>query len=152
MTTEPALTAVARHLAAVVAAAAKRLARTSEESAGRRPAPGKWSPKEVLGHLIDSAANNHQRFVRMQLLPHLELPGYAQDDWVRLAGYHDLPWRDLCELWAGYNRLLAHLLARADPATLRHTWTLGDGRRVDLEWVARDYVLHMRHHLGRLWE
>jgi len=83
------------------------------QAADPRP-DGKWSRKEILGHLIDSAANNHQRFVRMQHEEALVLPGYRQDDWVRTQNYAAREWRDLVELWMAYNRHLAHILRNAD--------------------------------------
>src|SRR5689334_3349251 len=83
---------------------AKKLTAVSEQTASQRPAPGKWSAKETIGHLIDSAANNHQRFVRMQMQKHLELEGYDGDEWVRLERYTDRPWLDVVNLWECYNR------------------------------------------------
>jgi hypothetical protein len=147
---DPRTSAAASELRTLVRTEADRLARLSEAQASRPRAPGKWSPKEVLGHLIDSAANNHQRFVRMQLRDHLELPGYEQDAWVRLAGYADRPWADLVALWDQYNRGLAHLIGRVDPGALAHTWTSPEGERVDLAWVVRDYLSHLRHHLAQI--
>lgn len=64
-----------------------RLRAIDEKDASLRPGPGKWSKKEILGHLIDSAANNHQRFVRLQLAQRLELPGYEQEGWVSVQHY-----------------------------------------------------------------
>ncbi len=129
---------------------AGRLREISEDAASRRPAPGKWSAKETIGHLIDSAANNHQRFVRMQMLPHLELVGYDGDAWVRVERYQDRAWTDLLALWESYNRHLAHVIRGVDPAVLKHTWTSPEGNVVDLEFVITDYVLHMQHHLDQI--
>jgi hypothetical protein len=56
-----------------------------------KPAPDRWSKKEILGHLIDSAANNHQRFVRAQGTPRLEFPGYEQEFWVATQAYASAP-------------------------------------------------------------
>jgi hypothetical protein len=71
-------------LSRILDQAAPKLSGIGEEEAARRPAAGRWSKKEILGHLIDSACNNHQRFVRTQLSPGLEFPGYEQDSWVRV--------------------------------------------------------------------
>ena len=98
-------------------AAARLLSLTEDES--RVPlAEGKWSAKEVVGHLIDSASNNHQRFVRAQLKEDLVFEGYAQDDWVRVQGYGEEPWPLVVNLWKFYNLHLAHVCraARAQPA------------------------------------
>ena len=126
------------------------LRQIDNRSASVRPAPGKWSKKEILGHLIDSATNNHQRFVRMQLTAHLELPGYDQEEWVRLQHYQDRPWREIIDMWQVYNNQLVEVIRNIDPKSLRNTWRAPDGKDVDLEFVVRDYLVHMRHHLDQI--
>src|ERR1700730_15328386 len=71
----------------------------SEERSRLRPQPDKWCPREVIGHLIDSASNNHQRFVRAQFQEDLVFSGYEQDAWVSVQRYRDAPWEDLITLW-----------------------------------------------------
>ena len=121
----------------------------SEEDAGRSAGPEKWSRKQILGHLIDSAANNHQRFIRMQTTAELHFPGYAQNDWVRLNYYAERPWAEVIALWAAYNRHLAAVMERIAPETLGHIWDWDEGR-YDLEFVVTDYVEHLRHHLEQI--
>src|SRR5437868_14269940 len=82
----------------------------SEAESQRRPKPGKWCPREIIGHLIDSASNNHQRFVRAQFKDDLVFPGYAQNAWVSAQRYQDAPWRDLVTLWAAFNEHLARVV------------------------------------------
>jgi len=118
------------------------------QAADRRP-DGKWSRKEILGHLIDSAANNHQRFVRMQHEEALVLPGYRQNDWVRTQNYAAREWRDLVELWMAYNRHLAHILRNADASAATHIWK-GPAGDVDLQFLIEDYLHHLRHHLQQI--
>ena len=130
--------------------AADRLHLVDEAAASRRPAPGKWSKKEILGHLIDSAANNHQRFVRLQLTARIDLPGYDGDEWVRIQGYQDRPWLDIIELWRRYNTQLASVIRHVDAKALRHVWHTPDGKDLDLEFIMRDYVVHLRHHLDQI--
>src|SRR5262249_58659213 len=89
-----------------------------EEASRRRPAPGKWSPAEVVGHLIDSASNNHQRFVRARWQDDLIFEGYRQDDWVDVQEYVRAPWAELVTLWSGFNRHLARVM-QATPAAVR---------------------------------
>ena len=129
---------------------ADRLRDIKDAAASVRPAPGKWSKKEILGHLIDSAANNHQRFVRLQLASVLNLPGYDGDEWVRLQCYQDRPWSEIINLWQMYNLQLATLIRTVDPTTLQNVWHAPDGKNLDLEFIMRDYVVHMRHHLDQI--
>ena len=136
-------------LSSVVAHALPRLSAIPEQAAGQRPAPNKWSKKEILGHLIDSAANNHQRFIRLQLERDINLPGYEQDGWVRVSCYQDLPWAEIIALWAAYNRHLATIIESIDPSALDHVWH-SPGGDVTLEFIATDYVRHLEHHLQQI--
>jgi DinB superfamily len=130
--------------------AADRLHRIDEATASKRPVPGKWSKKEILGHLIDSAANNHQRFVRLQLYPRIDLPGYDGDEWVRVQAYQDQSWPEIIELWRRYNTQLASVIRNVKPEALRHVWHTPDGKALDLEFIIRDYVVHLQHHLDQI--
>ena len=138
--------------------AAEQLLTVSDQDASRSPAPGKWSKKEIIGHLIDSAANNHSRFVRAQLQEDLVFPGYDQDGWVRLQRYRDCAWTDLVKLWQAYNHHIAFVMASADDESLarpraRHNlhelaWRpVPPTEAATLEYFMRDYVAHLEHHL-----
>jgi broad specificity phosphatase PhoE len=141
-------------------AAARLLALTSEQAAAR-PAPGKWSPKEIIGHLIDSASNNHGRFVRAQLQDDLRFDGYEQEDWVEVQRYQERAWVDLIALWQALNHHIAHVMAAADPEALarpraRHNldalaWQpVSAAQPTSLEYFMRDYVGHLKHHLAQI--
>ena len=136
-------------LASVVAHALPLLSAIPEDAASKKPAPNKWSKKEILGHLIDSAANNHQRFMRLQLQTEISLPGYDQDDWVRLNRYQHRTWNEIVTLWSAYNRHLASVIESLDDSALGHVWHSPDGD-VTLEFIASDYVRHLKHHLAQI--
>ena len=141
---------VADELRGEVAAAVVRLQSIADSRAGTPPAPGKWCPKEILGHLIDSAMNNHQRFVRGQLTAELVFPGYAQDEWVARQGYRERPWPEILDLWQRLNLHLAHTIERL-PAGARSTaCRIGEAPPATLEWWVRDYLRHLRHHLAQI--
>ena len=128
-----------------------RLLAISDDAATRRPAPDAWSKKEILGHLIDSASNNHQRFVRLQNEDGLVLPAYQQNDWVRVQNYAARHWRDLVEFWLAYNRHLVHVMRHADARASAHVWKAAGGDAT-LAFLIEDYLSHLRHHLEQLLE
>jgi DinB superfamily len=127
-----------------------RLAALNEAGVTSPSEPGKWSKKEILGHLIDSASNNHQRFVRAQLSTPLVFPAYAQNEWVETQAYASEAWSDLVELWAAYNRHLLHAVAQIPEESLGHLCKIGDGKQVTLSFLVEDYVDHLEHHLSQL--
>ncbi|HEX8293133.1 MAG TPA: DinB family protein [Pyrinomonadaceae bacterium] len=141
--------------------AAARLLSLTEAEASKPLAEGKWSAKEVVGHLIDSASNNHQRVVRAQLKGDLVFPGYAQDEWVRVQAYREEPWPLLVNLWKFYNLHLAHVCRHAPErerlrARREHNlheigWApVPPEEPSTLEHLMRDYVGHLRNHLRQV--
>jgi len=104
----------------------------------------------LLGHLIDSASNNHQRFVRAMLHPSLDFPGYEQDGNLRVQAVQDAEWPVLVSLWAAYNRYLAHVVAHIPPSKLETPCRIGTGEPVTLGFLATDYLRHLRHHLHQI--
>jgi hypothetical protein len=138
-----------RRLAELLATVPTRLAEVSEREVEKPRTAESWSAKEILGHLIDSAANNHQRFVRMQTGEPTTLPGYAQEFWVDVQAYREEPWADLIALWTQYNRHLLHVLTRIPPARLEHSGVVA-GESVTLGFVVTDYVSHMEQHLRQI--
>ena len=138
-------------LQSAVARESANLRRITEAQALERPPkPGAWSRKEELGHLIDSAANNHLRFVRGSFEQEFRGPGYSQDDWVRAHGYHELPWPALLDFWESYNRLLVEVVRRIPAERLETKCFIGSGQMVTLGFVIEDYVLHMQHHIDHI--
>ena len=124
---------------------------------------GAWSRKQILGHLIDSAANNHQRFVRGQATGDLVFSGYDADEWVDAQKYTDRSWPDLIELWRAYNLHLVHVVASIPEPVRQHTrnkhsldkiafHTVDPGTPATLEYLIRDYLDHLKHHLGQILE
>src|SRR5712671_405250 len=137
------------------------LERMSDEETRKRPRPGKWCPREIIGHLIDSASNNHQRFVRAQFQDDLVFSGYEQDAWVSAQRYRDAPWDELIALWRNFNLHIARIMEavpkdeRIRPRA-RHNldvlaWrTISREEPATLDYFMSDYVAHLKHHLAQI--
>ena len=127
-----------------------RLERLPKNRIETKPTPSNWSPKEELGHLLDSAANNHQRIVRAQFENNPAMPGYEQNRWVAVHAYQRRDWKALIEVWQAMNRqLLAAAEAVPDSAWSR-TLTVAGAEPMTLQFVFDDYVDHMLHHLQHI--
>ena len=131
------------------------------EALAKRPAPDKWSKKEIIGHLIDSAYNNHQRFVRATSQENLVFQGYDQNEWVRRNQYQSREVDELLTAWATANRHLAKAIESL-PEELRKRKTtdhnfhqicmniLTEGEETSLKYLVWDYIWHLEHHLGQI--
>jgi hypothetical protein len=144
------MTAAIARLEELLRTVPRRLADVPDDTAAHKPAPNRWSKKEILGHLIDSAANNHQRFVRAQSTPRLESPRYEQEFWVAAQSYATESWPDLVNLWLLYNRHLLHVVKAMPAEVLSHECVITGYAEMTLEALIVDYVRHMEHHLTQL--
>jgi len=127
-----------------------RLRALDEEASARPREVGKWAPRQVLGHLIDSAFNNYHRVIRAQQANELRFPGYQQEHWVDAGGYTRRPWTELIDLWTQVNRQFAHALAGAPAAHENTPCFVGEDAPVTLAFLAHDYVRHLEHHLRQV--
>jgi len=144
-----------------IVSATARLREIADADSRKKDSPDDWAPIEILGHLIDSAANNHQRFVRAQFTDDLVFSGYEQNQWVSSQRYLDESWAAVIELWSAYNLHLLHaasvipedvLTKPRSPHTLDQiAFNLVDkNEAATLEYLIRDYVDHLRHHLQQI--
>jgi hypothetical protein len=141
---------LSRRLAQTIERELPNVRALSDEQASLARAPGKWCAKEELGHLIDSAANNHIRFVSGALESQFRGPGYAQDEWVRLHGYETAPWSAIVDFWFAYNSFLTGLIERIPESQLETQCFIGTDEPVTLWFLIDDYILHMQHHIDQL--
>ena len=150
-----------KDLKAALAKATPLLEAIDDDASRNRPAPRKWCPREVLGHLIDSASNNHGRFLRALDQDSLVFPGYDQNAWVEAQRYRDTPWRDLISLWRDFNLHIARVMeaapadARSRPRTDHNldqiAWkTVPRTTPTTLDYLMEDYVGHLKHHLNQI--
>ncbi len=130
----------------------------SAEQAATPPRPGKWSPAELIGHLIDSASNNHGRFLRAQQTDAMTGLPYDQDFWVQQQQYRSANWPELVQLWASFNRLIARLMEATPHDRLfskrtEHNLdriafkTVPATEAITLHYFMVDYLAHLEHHL-----
>jgi hypothetical protein len=144
------MTELSEKLLSLVETGEPRLRQISETESIQPILAGGWSRKQIIGHLIDSASNNHQRFVRAALQDSLDFPGYDQGGCVRVQAVQDADWQLLVKLWAAYNRYLAHVIACLPASKLETACRIGSSAAVTLGFLATDYVTHLNHHLSQL--
>lgn len=113
-----------------------------------RPAPDKWSKKEILGHLCDSAINNLDRFLKVQYeeQPYVVQP-YNQVQWVILQNYQERPLQDIVTLFQTLNNQIVHVLQNIPSEKLPYICDIGNKEEKILEWLIQDYLEHMEHHI-----
>ena len=139
-----------KELRALIDKIPHRLSKLPASQVESKPALSSWSPKEELGHLLDSAANNHQRIVRTQLDDEPKMPGYDGDAWVELHRYQQRNWQDMVELWRALNQQLLTAAEAAPDAAWARTCTIADSPPLTLKFVFEDYIDHMLHHLQHI--
>ncbi|HEY5968072.1 MAG TPA: DinB family protein [Chitinophagaceae bacterium] len=130
-----------------------KLKQISSEELLKRPAQGKWSKKEILGHLIDSAINNLKRFTEIQFLPQpYTVISYQQNELVIVNNYQDLPLQQLLDLWQSLNRQIVFVVKTipADKLNYPVDPQYESREMKTLKWIICDYVAHMEHHFRQI--
>jgi len=119
-----------------------------QESFSAKPWPGKWSKKEIIGHLIDSATNNHQRFVRTQFENKPAIV-YNQNKWNEFNFYQQISGQQIISFWTIYNQQLIKLISNIPKANLQLECRIGE-KLLTLDFLITDYVDHLEHHLRQV--
>lgn len=143
---------LSQEMSLLVADASRALREMNAVEWGRTRGPGTWSRVEILGHLIDSAANNHQRFVRAAAHGDLVWPGYDQVAMVQVQQFGRLRPGLVLRLWESFNLYLAQMIAILPEERMLTRCTIGGDPPVTLEFLITDYVVHMQHHLRQIFE
>src|ERR1041384_46366 len=142
---------VAADLHAAIAEGVVMFSEIDDAKSRTRARPDGWSVREIVGHLIDSACNNHRRFVIGQGTGVARFDGYVQDEWVSRQGYAEEAWADLVALWAAYNRHLRHVMQHTSIEAAAMSALAPDGSApVTIGFLMQDYVRHLRHHLEQV--
>jgi len=114
-----------------------------------KPSPSKWSKKEILGHMVDSAQNNIRRFVVAQYEENPKIV-YNQDKWVTIANYQHYDSADLISLWYLLNKHIVVILKNLRPEMAQRKIQTDESHTI--EWLAQDYIKHLLHHLHQVLE
>jgi len=122
----------------------------TDQEAAMRPVPEKWTKKEILGHLIDSACNNQQKFVRTMAQKDLDFVGYQQNHWVDVQKYASADWNNLIDLWHSFNLHIAHIIENVSPDVLENTINIEGAGTFTLKFIMQDYGEHLKHHLKQI--
>lgn len=139
--------ATSQHLLDTIQKALPLLQQISDADASIKPVPEKWSYKEIIGHLIDSAGNNQQKFVRCIQQNGVNMPPYEQDTWVAIQHYNDADWNHVLNTWYTINTHIAHIMQHIPAGALQNEIYIGDKGPYTLEFIVRDYPEHLKHHL-----
>ena len=143
--------AIAADLHAALTEGLGLFAGVDEALSGVRAKPNGWCAREIVGHLIDSACNNHRRFILGQTPGLAKFDGYDGDVWVSRQRYADESWADIVALWAAYNRHLRYVISRTPVEHLMLSATSPDcSDVVTVGFLMQDYVGHIRHHLEQV--
>ena len=121
-----------------------------ESFAEVRIAEDKWTLKEIIGHLIDSASNNHQRFIRLKLSNEIEFPDYKSGEWLQIQNHNDMKFSDLLLLFFYYNKLMVNVILNIGEESLDHKWSIAwdeNSTFITLERLANHYVDHIKKHM-----
>lgn len=120
-----------------------------ESTTSKKIDNSKWSLKEIISHLIDSASNNHQRIIRLQLKNNLDFPDYKKDEWLSVSKPEHLSYKTLLNMFYYYNQLLSHLIANISEDSLNNCWNIEwDGSNsITLEDLIKHYLEHLEIHI-----
>src|ERR1700722_11458316 len=122
----------------------------SADEAAKNPVPEKWSKKQELGRMVDSACNKHQRIVRAQLEKDPSLRGYDGDRWVSLHNYQAMEWNEIIECWRTVTQQLIRAASAIPPQAGERKLKVGGGDPITLGFLVKDYVDHLLHHLRHI--
>ena len=121
----------------------------NDDTASLKPSPQKWSPKQVIGHLIDSGNNNQMKFTKLISHNNIDVEGYQQDEWVMAQNYQAYDWHDLLIFWRCLNLHIAHIIENTPSSALNHEISVNGAGSYRLDFIMTDYVEHIKHHINQ---
>ena len=108
--------------------------------------------KQIIGHLIDSASNNHQRMVRLQYTANLIFPDYTRENdmWISIQHHQQENWYEMLQLWKFFNLHIAHIISHTDRSWLNNEWSDGKRDPISLKAVIYEYIAHLTLHINEI--
>ncbi|MCF3109322.1 DinB family protein [Niabella sp. CC-SYL272] len=140
--------AIAEQLAQIIHLYTEKIQHIDDPSFSVKPGNDKWSKKEILGHLVDSAQNNIQRFVRVQYESEPNIV-YNQDEWVKTQSYNSWNRGELLDLWQLSNKQIGFILKHF-PEEKKTLKAYMNKELCTIEYIAQDYIRHLLHHLNQI--
>jgi hypothetical protein len=138
---------IAETIREIVSETKDQLMAISSEHARQKPSADVWSKQEILGHLVDSAYNNHQRVVRTAMNMGADFPPYQQEQWVIIQAYNKRDWFTMIDLWVQVNLHLCSVIETLSDEALGNLCNIGKDQPVPLRLVINDYLRHLKMHL-----
>lgn len=120
-----------------------------EEMETYRYAPGKWTIRQVVGHLVDAERVFGHRAFCFSRGERAELPGFDENVYVEAAGYEQVPLEELLAEWHALRETNLAFLQRLDDTA----WGRGgvaNGTPITVRALAYVLAGHLRHHFGVL--
>jgi len=137
-------------LKSIISTSLPELEKINDDTSSLKKTLDQWSKKEILGHLIDSCSNNHQRIVRALYNVGDQFPIYDQTEWVRVQHYNEMGWNYLLEFWTAYNNHLSIIIEKIPDSAGSAACSIGQEEPVTLEFIVSDYIRHLQHHLDQI--
>jgi hypothetical protein len=144
---KPEMKEIARQIRSFISTVQPRLYRMNHEKMGFKPSPHGWPEKEILGHLIDSVANNHQRYAEAVNNVIEQFPAYIRNEWVQIQRYNEISCSFLVTLFSAYNVHLSQAIECIPVDAQSSPCSIGKGEPVALEFVVKDYLRHLKYHI-----
>lgn len=141
---------ISEKISELISTVKPELMKISPEAAGEKSSPVSWSKKEIIGHLIDSTSNNHQRIVRAAQNSALDFPPYNQNRWVEVQKYNEMEWNNLVEFFTLFNFHLCRVINSIPAEAFNNLCNIGKENPVTLSFIVEDYLRHLKHHIDKI--
>jgi hypothetical protein len=109
----------------------------------------KWTPRQVIGHLIASGNNNQMKFTSLSNHSNIDVVGYLQDEWIKAQNYQAFNWQNLLNLWHGLNLHITHIKIPTPYDMLNHEISVNGIGPLRLDFIMSDDIEHLKHPINQ---